>query len=63
MNQDDWAKLLADGWVGTIGIDLDELVNWPPIMCPKCWAMKFYWSEMMAQCFYCGWVISRRVQT
>jgi hypothetical protein len=28
--------------------------NWPPLMCPACWAMKFVTNTYMAQCMYCG---------
>lgn len=38
-------------------VGVQKQSNWPPIMCPKCWAMKFRWNEKMAQCEYCGYVL------
>lgn len=30
---------------------------WPPIMCTRCWGMKFVSNEHMSQCVYCGHVL------
>jgi hypothetical protein len=35
-------------------------VDWPPILCPICWATRFMANEIQAQCYYCGHVMVRR---
>jgi hypothetical protein len=34
-------------------------INWPPIICPNCWAMRFFANDYMGQCYYCGRIIMR----
>lgn len=38
----------------------DQGLNWPPYLCPHCWAMRFYYNTFMAQCYYCSHIILRR---
>jgi hypothetical protein len=33
--------------------------NWPPILCPRCMAMRFTDNAEIAQCVYCGFVLTR----
>jgi DNA-directed RNA polymerase subunit RPC12/RpoP len=49
-----WEEMTRDS--GLLGTN-NGRVNWPPIMCPKCWAMRFLANERMAQCLYCGYLV------
>jgi hypothetical protein len=33
--------------------------DWPPIICPNCWATRFVVNEHIAQCYYCAYVMTR----
>lgn len=39
----------------------DLMDYWPPILCPRCWAMRFSEHAEIAQCLYCGFVMTKKL--